>query len=273
MTSPTFADEARFAGEAGADAPNIVFVLIDTLRADHVSGLGYPRNTTPNIDAYAQQGVMFERAYSQSNWTPPSVASIFTSLIPEAHGAFGAREALPSDKPILTELLNANGYRTGIFADNPFVSAELGYSRGADTFYQANPLPFLRLLGIATLLQEPRIPGLMKLADFLTQEEKSYWDKEDDELVFANAYRFIDASSDRPYFAYAHIVSPACALRAARGRATTILPRMRRRERPLRTRSCERREASGPRELVRWRDPLCRPNGGCVSRASLGGSE
>ena len=208
MTSPTFADEARFAGEAGADAPNIVFVLIDTPRADHVSGLGYPRNTTPNIDAYAQQGVMFERAYSQSNWTPPSVASIFTSLIPEAHGAFGAREALPSDKPILTELLNANGYRTGIFADNPFVSAELGYSRGADTFYQANPLPFLRLLGIATLLQEPRIPGLMKLADFLTQEEKSYWDKEDDELVFANAYRFIDASSDRPYFAYAHIVSP-----------------------------------------------------------------
>ena len=69
---------------AGEDAgssetpPNIVFILVDTLRADHLGYSGYGRNTSPEIDALARENLVFESAIAPAPWTPPSVASIFT---------------------------------------------------------------------------------------------------------------------------------------------------------------------------------------------------
>ena len=66
--------------------PNIVVVVIDTLRADHLPVYGYSKNTAPFISHLASQAVVFEKAYSASSWTAPATASIFTSLYPFQHG-------------------------------------------------------------------------------------------------------------------------------------------------------------------------------------------
>ena len=112
----------------GCDAskrPNVVLVLIDTLRKDHVGAFGYERDTTPFIDELAEQGTVFLRTVSQAPWTTPSMASIWTSRYPSwlgvGAGALpnGVRllEASPptglsSGVPTLAEKLEENGYAT-----------------------------------------------------------------------------------------------------------------------------------------------------------------
>ena len=78
--------------------PNIVLVVIDTLRADHLSGWGHERATSPVLDAFADQHLKFEHAYSTAPWTAPSVASIFTGLYPTAHGVLGHTEPKPESE-------------------------------------------------------------------------------------------------------------------------------------------------------------------------------
>ena len=69
-------------------APNVLFIVIDCLRTDHVGTYGYERPTTPNLDALALEATVFEHAYAQSYWTRPSVVSYLTGLYPSEHGLF-----------------------------------------------------------------------------------------------------------------------------------------------------------------------------------------
>src|SRR5688572_19094297 len=71
-----------------ARGPNVLVVLIDTLRADHLGCYGYERPTSPAIDAFARESVQFMRAYSQSTWTKPATASLFTGRYPRQHQAY-----------------------------------------------------------------------------------------------------------------------------------------------------------------------------------------
>ena len=66
--------------------PSIVLFVIDTLRADAVSAYGAPAGVTPNVDALAREGLLYERAYAPAPWTVPSHATLFTGLDPEQHG-------------------------------------------------------------------------------------------------------------------------------------------------------------------------------------------
>ena len=73
---------------AAEDRPNIIFLDICSARADHFSSYGYSRETTPNIDKVAKEGVVFDNAMAQSSWCLPNYASLFTGLTPEAHGLY-----------------------------------------------------------------------------------------------------------------------------------------------------------------------------------------
>jgi Sulfatase len=75
------------------DAPNIMVIVVDTLRADHLSSYGYMRPTSSNIDHLAQQGVLFESAFSTAPWTAPSHASLLTGRYPYEHQAFWIGES------------------------------------------------------------------------------------------------------------------------------------------------------------------------------------
>ena len=115
---PSFRAIAAAAGpETGTGKPNIILITLDTVRADHLSVYGYPRLTTPNLDKWAQRGVVFENAIAPSSWTLASHASMFTGLLPHQHGADWAN---PWDggRWTLADVLRLRGYVTGGFTSN-----------------------------------------------------------------------------------------------------------------------------------------------------------
>ncbi len=114
--------------------PNIVLIVVDTLRADRLSDYGGTRNLTPAIDALARRGTVFQSAYSQSSWTSPSVASLMTSRYQLQHGVLGFTSVLPQAETTVAELLRDHGYATGGFTANAALSSERGFSQGFDEY-------------------------------------------------------------------------------------------------------------------------------------------
>lgn len=121
---------AQFTPMVQANLPNIVLIIVDSLRADHLSCYGYPRATSPNLDRLARRGVLFENAIAPSSWTLPSHASILTGLYPEQHHAETLHDRLRVDIPTLAEELKQAGYRTGAFSGSPFFTPRQGLDRG-----------------------------------------------------------------------------------------------------------------------------------------------
>jgi len=116
-----------------------VLVVLDTVRADHLSAYGYPRPTTPHLQGFAAGAVRYENAKSSSPWTLPSHASLFTGRPPSEHGAHlrpdGTAEPLDAHLPTLAEELAAAGYRTGaIVANTGFLAERWGLARGFDDY-------------------------------------------------------------------------------------------------------------------------------------------
>jgi arylsulfatase A-like enzyme len=115
--------------------PNVMLLVLDTVRADHLSSYGYPRPITPHLDRLAQEGVLFTDAYSASSWTLPSHASLLTGLPVTKHGALSAWEKLESNQLQLQESLASQGYATAAFVSNKvFVLPEWGFGEGFDVF-------------------------------------------------------------------------------------------------------------------------------------------
>ena len=126
---------------------SIVMVMLDTLRADYVGTYGFSGDVSPHIDAIGREGVVFERAFAQSPWTKPSIASLFTGLYPEVHkvltenGRYRDRrggkletDALPGEAVTLAEALRQEGYATAAFVANPWIRAAHGFAQGFATF-------------------------------------------------------------------------------------------------------------------------------------------
>ncbi len=112
-----------------ADAPNVIVIVVDTLRADHLSSYGYERETSPFIDGLAAEGVRFENAISPSSWTQPSHASMLTGRYTYEHQA--ETQPLDDTYPTIGEVLQAQGYRTGAFSANTlFFTRRQGFGRG-----------------------------------------------------------------------------------------------------------------------------------------------
>lgn len=126
----------------GREPRHVVFVLIDTLRADHMGCYGYSRNTTPNLDVFADDAVLFERTNAQASWTLASLGSIFTSLYPPKHGLVhpSRRTPLPRDCATLAERLKDAGFTTAAFVANGIVIPETGLDQGFDVFEQIRGL-------------------------------------------------------------------------------------------------------------------------------------
>jgi arylsulfatase A-like enzyme len=113
--------------------PNIVLVVWDTCRADRLSAYGYGKPTTPWLEGFARDAVIFKEAFSPSPWTPPAHASLFTGLLPEKHGLLhGKGDRVPRHVPLLAETLRAAGYETIGFSSNAFISGITGLDAGLD---------------------------------------------------------------------------------------------------------------------------------------------
>jgi arylsulfatase A-like enzyme len=111
-------------------APDIVLVVLDTVRAENVSTYGHARDTAPTLDALAREGALFLDATSPSTWSLPSHASLFTGRYPSSHGAYAFRTLLDDRFPTLAQVLQAKGFETFCFTANPWISDGLGLTRG-----------------------------------------------------------------------------------------------------------------------------------------------
>lgn len=120
-------------GNAGI---NVLLLTVDTLRADHLSTYGYPRVTSPNVDALASRGVTFDIAFTYWPKTRGSFASLFTGLYASQHGLSVRERNLPEFNQTLAETFRDAGYRTAAALDNGNLDAALGFAQGFDTYEQ-----------------------------------------------------------------------------------------------------------------------------------------
>jgi len=158
--------------------PSVVLYLVDTLRADHLGIYGYPRATSPRIDAFAREATLFRNAFAQSSWTKPAVASLFTGLLPQAHRVNPREAAIPETLPILPEILRGLGYATFGVVANGNVSSTFGFARGFDAYEH---------------LREGTSGEIHQRSDRVNQ------------VVFALLDR---RPPDRPFFLYVHTADP-----------------------------------------------------------------
>ncbi len=123
-----------FDAESDVNArPSVIWISIDTLRADHLGSLGYPRAVSPNIDRLAASGILFSQAESSSPWTLPSHASMLTALFPGLHQA-DDKIGLVDQIPTAAQIFSDNGYLSGAFTTHLYVSETFGFDRGFDVF-------------------------------------------------------------------------------------------------------------------------------------------
>jgi arylsulfatase len=162
--------------------PNILLIVVDTLRADHLGAYGYQRPTSPHFDALARRGVLFTRAHSVTSWTNPSMAALFTGEPPRVWQS-GATSFIAPTQPTLAENLQRLGYRTAAIVANPVLPPGLGFGRGFDEY-----------VGVAGWIDGFRVPP-----------------KQPAEQVNGAALRWIAAAPSnqtQPWFLYVHFMEP-----------------------------------------------------------------
>ncbi|RXK49095.1 sulfatase [Halorientalis pallida] len=193
-------------------AQNVVLVTVDSLRADHVGCYGYGRDTTPELDGYAEDGHRFSAAFTHACATRPSFPAIMTSSHPLMYGGF---ERLSENRTLVSEVLSEQGYATGGFHSNLYLSAEFGYERGFDTLYdsRADPSLMTRLRqavkdnldsdGLAYRALEKLYQGTEKAAGV---DVGSYYVSAED--ITDRALEWAADQDDRPTFLWVHYMDP-----------------------------------------------------------------
>jgi len=196
-------------------APNIVLITMDTVRTDHLSCYGYGKTTTPNLDTFAREGVLFRNAYATSSWTLPSHASMFTGQYPSVHGAdhrsgtipggekkAGLKEImlrnfsrLSDEKKTLAEFLSERGYRTAGVVGGIFCASLFGLDQGFD--YYDDEIPFFN---IRFFLIYQVIDLFISAEDFFTQY--GYMGKRIASHLNESAFAWLDKHQGQPFFLF-----------------------------------------------------------------------
>lgn len=118
--------------------PNVIFIIVDALRADHVSCYGYSRSTTPSIDALSSHSILFKNAISAAPWTTPSIGSMFTSQYPAVLGFKNEPIIIGQEFLTIAEIFKENNYQTKGIISYAFVSSSLGFNQGFDSYDEEN---------------------------------------------------------------------------------------------------------------------------------------
>lgn len=119
-----------------AQRPNVLLVVLDTLRPDHLGLHGYTRPTSPHLDAFARDSFVFDAAQSSAPWTAPALISLMTSLYPDAHAVTSYPDPgrLSDSATTLAEILSAEGYATAAFTEGVYAAGIFGLDKGFDVY-------------------------------------------------------------------------------------------------------------------------------------------
>jgi arylsulfatase A-like enzyme/uncharacterized membrane protein YbhN (UPF0104 family) len=186
------------------DRPNVVLVIADTLRADHLGSYGDTRGLTPNLDAMADEGTVWQ-AFGQSSWTKPSVATILTSLYAASHGAMSKPAILP-DVVTIADALQSEGYATSGFVSNINLAPSFNFQQGFDeyTYYAPD-----YLFGAEESSSKLVIYSILRVVNFKMQ--KSQWVEQyyqDSRTVNADALEWLSRHKDDRFFTLIHYMDP-----------------------------------------------------------------
>jgi len=123
----------------GRDDLNVVFMLVDTLRADRLSAYGYERSTSPILDDIASHGILFENVVAQSSWTKTSMASLWTGTHPIRNGMLRYKHVLPQEAVLPAEIFRDAGFRTVGLWRNGWVEPNFGFDQGFEIYVRPTP--------------------------------------------------------------------------------------------------------------------------------------
>ncbi len=138
-----------------ATEPNVILIVIDTLRADRLQQYGYELPTAPGLEWVAARSTRYENAFAPSTWTVPSTASLLSGVWPAKHGVHDRKLKLAEGFPTVAEVLRDRGWQTAAFSHNAHISPGAGYDQGFDVFsgHQGGPVGYL---DVSKLLPEVR---------------------------------------------------------------------------------------------------------------------
>ncbi len=199
---------AALPAQAPADVPNILLIILDTVRAASLSLYGYERPTSPALDAFARQGVVFDRAVSASPWTLPSHGAMFTGRPPHEQSA---NWEVPLDDafPTIAEVLSSDGYETAGFVANVFYATyEYGLDRGFSHYedFRISTGQVFNSSSLASLLLAGR-PGYTVNLLRRWLNNLDYLGRKDADRVNADFLDWLDGRDGaRPYFAFLNYI-------------------------------------------------------------------
>jgi len=174
--------------------PNVILIVLDTLRADHLGCYGYERPTSPNIDRLATESVVYEQAISTAPWTFPSHATLFTGLLPSHHHAHHEHLKLAAEQTTVAERLAEAGYETVGFCNNPWITEQLGMTQGFERFDEVWRDKVSRGTFDINIFVEPELHGIEDAGAATTLEELERW---------------LDGrESSRPFFLFVNLIEP-----------------------------------------------------------------
>ncbi len=193
---------------APAKGPNVILIVVDTLRADHLSCYGAKTNKTPVIDGLAADGTRFAHAYSQASWTRPSFGTIFTSLYPSSHRAIHKSDALPEAVVTLAEVMQGAGYATIGFANNINIAPLFGFQQGFDQYVFLEPEFFF---GATESAAQLTIYNQLRLIRERFVSKKKYVENyyQPADVVVKHGLDWIAGrDAQRPFFMFLHFMEP-----------------------------------------------------------------
>lgn len=195
--SDWIASSPRVFGERDVESRfNVLFISIDTLRADYLGCYGHDRPTSPAIDALAAQSILFERALSQSSWTLPSYATLLSGLHPETHGVVRRRHRFDGRQVSFVELFAEAGYSTAAFVSGTFTDSRWGFDQGFDLYDD---------LGMVYGDNDERTGDIdPKSPRFIRKAHQRLTSPEIDE----RARRWLEEHRDRRFFLFLHYFDP-----------------------------------------------------------------
>jgi len=164
---------------------NVLFIVIDTLRADRLGSYGYERDTSPVLDRLASSGLRFARHLAQSSWTKASMASLWTGLYPARTGILRFDQVIPDQAMMAAEVLREAGFQTVGLYRNGWVAPTFGFDQGFDVYKRPVRIP---------------------LPEDVRRANPTVGDNGSDEAIVASAMEFLRIQGQQRWFLYLHLM-------------------------------------------------------------------
>lgn len=190
-----------------ADEPNIILVMVDTLRADHLDCYGATDVATPNLCALAAgDGARFN-AFSHASWTKPAAASLLTSLLPSTHQAMSKPSTLADEITLVSEALQDHGYTTGGIVSNINLAQSFGFAQGYDEYHYLGPD---YLIGAEESSSKLILYQIARSVILKWRGENQYFSDfyQDSEVVNERAIDWLDRNGRQRFYLFLHYMDP-----------------------------------------------------------------